>query len=699
MKNVLLSSFLLILTACAGEKEGEVPAGGNTNLSPQDSAFVTAMEMKVIHHFDETGNYEEAKLCLDSARHRLESLNLNSSLPMSALLNLEAVYWQRRFNNRDTAISLLSDALEMAEQELGADSPELGDMLCNLSVMYRENSDFGKSEQLALRAIAGFQTDSTRYNDQIIATLINLSVTYSYAEKYEQSLPLLYRALSLSEATPEKKLVRHAEVYTHISKVYRDLQDYKKALEYRMKAIDIYQSMDPSPIDRLLSCYNNLGLIHSDMGNSEEAIEWYRKAEPLYKTAYGDSTPRIATLWDNMAHEYRIQGNVTKAIELHEMAQALEIAHFGEEDRRVATGRGLLAKAYNQAGRYQESLVQLKKALKVNKLQFGPYSEKVERNHRNMAETYRLLKNMDMAFVHLDSAMLLRDSILTRERISSLSEMSEKYESEMKDTEIALLNSENQRKEAERIAERNKRFLTMGVGVTLLLSVVGGGTVVLRNRRVRFRAELDRQELRRKLTENDFLRSRLEPHFVANALEAIDQLVESGRADTAREYIDRFNRLMRWTLENSDRPLVPLSQELTMLEHYLSLGELWSPHGLKWQVKVAEGTDIEDVQVPPLILQPLVENALKHGTAPLEVEGRITVSALQDGDRIVCRVEDNGPGISTIKPLSQASQGMRLTRERLALFSELQGADAELTMENTGSGTCASVTFTFSSDQ
>ncbi len=150
---------------------------------------------------------------------------------------------------------------------------------------------------------------------------------------------------------------------------------------------------------------------------------------------------------------------------------------------------------------------------------------------------------------------------------------------------------------------------------------------------------------------------------------------------------------MRWILENSSRDLVSLAEEMEMLNDYLYLEKPRMENGLAWNINIAEGIDAEEIKLPPLILQPFVENAIKHGISGTHKEGHITISVSKEDEKITCIVEDNGRGINKEEIVKEESKGLKLTRERLEMFSKLHGAKAKLDIAPLEQGTKVSIEF------
>lgn len=137
------------------------------------------------------------------------------------------------------------------------------------------------------------------------------------------------------------------------------------------------------------------------------------------------------------------------------------------------------------------------------------------------------------------------------------------------------------------------------------------------------------------------LRARLAPHFLFNTLNSLKAQIERDPGEAAAT-LDRLASLFRQVVETSDRTTVPLKEELAFVEAFLGIERVRMGDRLQVQVDVPE--ELEEVQVPPFSLQVLVENAVKHGVAPLEAGGLVRISARRDGAYLVLAVEDPGGG-------------------------------------------------------
>jgi sensor histidine kinase YesM len=161
------------------------------------------------------------------------------------------------------------------------------------------------------------------------------------------------------------------------------------------------------------------------------------------------------------------------------------------------------------------------------------------------------------------------------------------------------------------------------------------------------------------------LQMQLEPHFLFNTLNAISTLIELGRSNEAAEMLSHLNVILKTTLKRTTPEKIPLSQELEIMENYLAIEQIRFADRLRIEIQVEPGALVG--LVPCFLLQPIVENAIRHGIANCEDEGLVEATARWDGRNLHLRVRDSGRGPSG---LSQSGHGigLRNTRERLAHF-------------------------------
>jgi sensor histidine kinase YesM len=209
---------------------------------------------------------------------------------------------------------------------------------------------------------------------------------------------------------------------------------------------------------------------------------------------------------------------------------------------------------------------------------------------------------------------------------------------------------------------------TVIAAALLLIAFAFGFSVWIVRRRARQRSERLRLERDVIELEQRALRLQMNPHFIFNTLNAIQGLIARDDSRSARQSLSRFSRLMREILQNSREERISLAEEFETLEHYLELAQFTHENLFHYSLNCDD--DAAACEVPPLLLQPFVENAILHGLVPAG-GGELIVSAqLIDEQRLRLVVEDNGVGMAAAAKTNEThrSAGLSVTLGRLQLF-------------------------------
>ncbi len=184
--------------------------------------------------------------------------------------------------------------------------------------------------------------------------------------------------------------------------------------------------------------------------------------------------------------------------------------------------------------------------------------------------------------------------------------------------------------------------------------------------------------------EQRLLRSQMDPHFIFNTLSVLQSLIRSNDNEKSVKYLNQFARLLRVSLENSREAFVPLGQEIEALENYLSLQAMRFEGVFEYRVERYEGLDEDEIMIPPMLIQPFVENAIQHGIQNLQEKGELLVRFSKDDGLIHCLIEDNGHGIRKTVSNNTGKQSLstHITRERLNILSRRTGRTANLEIHN-----------------
>jgi ligand-binding sensor domain-containing protein/signal transduction histidine kinase len=233
-----------------------------------------------------------------------------------------------------------------------------------------------------------------------------------------------------------------------------------------------------------------------------------------------------------------------------------------------------------------------------------------------------------------------------------------------------------------------QRPLTRWSGGLLLLLVTGGAGARFARQRARQREKRLILEKQLAETEQKALRAQMNPHFIYNVLNSIQQFVLREDTEAALDYLAEFGDLIRRSFENSRRLAIPLSDELRFLGTYLRLEKMRFQEDLDYALHVPDEIDPDKTFVPSLLIQPFVENSIRHGLRHRKGGGRIDVRFRRDGDRLLCRIEDNGVGID--EDVARAAwmaedhraTGMAITRNRLEVFNRMSDRNVGMEVTN-----------------
>lgn len=291
-----------------------------------------------------------------------------------------------------------------------------------------------------------------------------------------------------------------------------------------------------------------------------------------------------------------------------------------------------------------------------------------------------ITKNCDIVYEKSADAFLESLTLSIKDNARTQNELTEKY------------NSDRQRSLQE---EKNKRNnLALGSVAGLVILMLGFGYIHQRR---------NNEEMNRQLKSRmEALRAQMNPHFISNALNAIDSLVNQGRNKEASHYIIQFSRLCRVILNNSRHESVTLDEEIQMLTYFLNLEQLRMGDRLKYKMDIDPTLNIDQIAVPSMILQPFVENSIWHGIVSKPGGGTVLVQIKKRDEQMYqCVVEDDGIGREKSAELkaqmiTRPSLGLAITEERIEKLHKIKGSHivTEDLHDNKGKATGTRVTIT-----
>ncbi|OQP45460.1 hypothetical protein A4H97_32470 [Niastella yeongjuensis] len=196
-------------------------------------------------------------------------------------------------------------------------------------------------------------------------------------------------------------------------------------------------------------------------------------------------------------------------------------------------------------------------------------------------------------------------------------------------------------------------------------------------RRIR-RREQEKTSFVKRINELEQLsrKAQMNPHFIFNSLNSIQQYVMDADVTGANKFISGFSRLIRQTLDFSSRPEISLEEELDYLTNYLDLEKTRLENAFNWSVYVDKTVHPAEYYIPPMILQPFVENSVRHGLRfRRDKNGKVTITVKREKEHLICILQDNGIGrkaarqYKSISPINYQSKGLSLTADRIEMFN------------------------------
>ena len=279
------------------------------------------------------------------------------------------------------------------------------------------------------------------------------------------------------------------------------------------------------------------------------------------------------------------------------------------------------------------------------------------------------------------------------------------FRKEQGEANIALLDKENKLK-TQKLQEESflKKVLLAGLAGILITGFFIFRTIMLKRRNEKLlRLKLEKEKIARELEiekkhaefqqqatelEMQALRAQMNPHFIFNCLSSINWFIIENNAEAASDYLTRFSRLIRMVLINSQKSLIPLEDEVKMLTLYLDMERLRFENSFDYAITVSDEIEKDIILIPPLLFQPFCENAIWHGLLHKESNRKLQVTINKYDHTLNCEITDNGIGrknaavLNKESPAKQKSLGLKLTADRLSLFTREKNLPAFYEIED-----------------
>jgi hypothetical protein len=325
---------------------------------------------------------------------------------------------------------------------------------------------------------------------------------------------------------------------------------------------------------------------------------------------------------------------------------------------------------------------------------------------QTLSEIYQKQKRYGLSLDAYKQYISFRDSVSNEEKKSELTRMDLKFEYEKKE---ALVKAGQDKKETLAAAALNRQRLIrnaiLGAVFILVLTAFGGFNLYKKKRDAEERRKEAEFNTLAAETEMKALRLQMNPHFIFNTLNSIGDFISKHDTKSADDYLAKFSKVMRLTLEHSEQKEISLEDDLKMLELYLQLESRRLDQKFMYSISVDDDIDIVNTLVPPMMLQPFVENSIWHGIANKDGSGSINIRVAKGDDMIHCIVEDNGVGRKHTTGLyndnmvkTKKSFGIKITKARIDILNRGKKSKGGIVLYDMQEGTRVEIKLPYASN-
>lgn len=570
---------------------------------------------------------------------------------------------------------------------------------------------------------ASAQTDSITFN-----RLLLLQKDY-LKDDLDKSLSLLKQALEIYPSDSLKK----AEVYRSYAIAYRASGKQDKGIEFALKAKAIHDTTDDAR-QKLLTNSSLLNL-YRDQGYLQEALEIARDNLEIVKN--DPDSPAKGRYYFELGHCYRVMENFQKADENYletinmskrlgfvpgEMAATMALARSYKAQERFPESIELFDKVmpYYIARNNTAGIAQLNSEYGNTYAMMGdhkkavPYFEKsapvfdslkrwnyAQNDYQKLFIGYSILQNQDKAKLANENYNRIKDTLDARARTAAIADMKTKYETDKiaQEKELALAE-----KELETERANHSTFIAIGLGVLATLAIIIFLLVLSRRKKAqeaeKVRLELIASQKQLALekqyrdSELKAIKAQMNPHFIYNVLNSIQEVVLTNDRSRASDYIATFADLMRSYLDRSSQQYIPLNEEVQALKQYLKLEKLRFDDKFNFTIDIQE-IDPEEIKIPTMLIQPYVENAVKHGLFHKKDQGSLNIAfakaELQESKSnnsspmLKITITDDGVGRAKARALREATHksfATAATQNRIDLLNQLSHQNISVTIDD-----------------
>lgn len=552
--------------------------------------------------------------------------------------------------------------------------------------------------------------------------LDNLGLLFRYHQRYSQAIPLHIKAFKLIEDKEVEPLYKM--IFANNAGVAgRYNQNYDLAISYYMKALKMAEK--ENDLRDIAISSNGIGNALGNIpGREEEALGYFERALKAEKKR--DNSLGMAMNYLSISDYYIdkkqfniARGYLNKLLVINQKRNdlfglAITYEFYGksylEEGKDLQKAASYFENALNRFKDLNNTHKQAELLVSLGEIHLGQdkgqqAKEKFQhsltlakklghfgllmKNSFKLADIYEKGNKPLQALKYLKQAEVYEDSMKLAEQNVKITALIRKYNIEKKESHIQLLQKDKAlqqtslKNQQQKLDRRRIFLILMGIGLVFILIVF---VLQYRLYRVKKKTNLRIGEKEKEKTKAIYERNlaraeilvtrlRINPHFLFNCLNAIKYLIQSEQNSKAVKYLVVFSRYTRMVLETSQKHVVPLTEELQLTHYYLKLEKNRFEKDFTYQITGDDVPELEKVLIPPMFLQPFIENAIWHGLLPSKRnEKTILLKVTLKGNMVYIIIDDNGVGrksaSSKTSEKSHKSMGMKIIKERIDLYNK-----------------------------
>ncbi len=486
-----------------------------------------------------------------------------------------------------------------------------------------------------------------------IKALLYLSSLKRNLHNYIEATAFALKAKNLSQKNNYTKQIVQAN--SSLAHIHFLNKDYDNSLKYLLNSIDINIKTNDSI--GLSTTFNNMAIVYKNMGNFNKAIEFNNKA--LTISVLKKDTIGIGKSYTNIGRLYEHKGDQNTAFEYYK--KAIEINAKANITNSIPYRN--ISDMYFANKDYVKCENYLLKALEI------------EQKNKKSAGLPNIFKSLH------NNALYQKDfkkALYYQSKTDSLNNLRLKKENEEKikalENQHLLFQKEKKLEQEKSINFKNKIiFITVGL-VIFLLAVY----LYQKNKNKALKLEKDKIRLEQKV-----LRSQMNPHFIFNSLSAIQNSLLDNDPLKSAMYLAKFAKLIRQNFDFINQKTITLEEEIDALKNYMDTQKLRFQDKFEYQFIMSENLDPHTIEIPPLLLQPFVENSIEHGFKNKKEKGKITIKIDALKDQICYTIADNGKGFKDLNN-DKKEHAIDVFRKRIDF---LNTKNHQFTMESNATGT------------